>query len=177
MVICDSSSLIHLAGIGRLGLLRDLYGKLIVPTAVWREVVEEGKGRPGVVEVQEARSAGWIEVKPATQEFLLKSLKQELDAGEAEVICLAVELKASLVLLDETEARRVAGLYELKKTGAVGVLIRARLDGKLEALRPELDKLRNEAGFWLEEGLYRQALAAVGEEIEPPPAAAPPARG
>ena len=38
MVICDSSSLIHLAGIGRLGLLRELYGKLIVPTAVWREI-------------------------------------------------------------------------------------------------------------------------------------------
>jgi hypothetical protein len=48
MVICDSSSLIHLAGIGRLGLLRELYGKLIVPAAVWREVVEEGKGRPGI---------------------------------------------------------------------------------------------------------------------------------
>jgi predicted nucleic acid-binding protein len=166
MVICDSSSLIHLGGIGRLGLLRELYGKLIIPKAVWREVVEEGKGRAGVVEVQEARLAGWIEVRPASQESLLKSLKQELDDGEAEVICLAVELKASLVLLDETEARRVAGLYELKKTGAVGVLIRARLDGKLEALRPELDRLRNEAGFWLEEKLYRQALAAVGEEVE-----------
>jgi predicted nucleic acid-binding protein len=130
MVICDSSSLIHLAGIGRLGLLRELYGKLIVPTAVWREVVEEGK----------------------------------LDDGEAEVISLAIELKASLILLDETEARRVAGLYELNKTGAVGVLIRARLEGKIESLRPELDRLRIESGFWIEERLYRQALSAVGEE-------------
>jgi len=166
MVICDSSSLIHLAGIGRLGLLRELYGKLIVPTAVWREVVEEGKGRLGVVEVEEARLEGWIEVRPVTQELLLKSLKQELDDGEAEVICLAVELKASLVLLDETEARRVASLYALNKTGAIGVLIRARLEGKLEVLRPELDKLRTEAGFWIEEKLYRQALDAVGEESE-----------
>jgi len=164
MVICDSSCLIHLAGIGRLGLLRELYGKLIVPTAVWREVVEEGKGRPGVVEVREARLEGWIEVRPATQELLLKSLKQELDDGEAEVISLAVELKASLVLLDETEARRVASLYSLNKTGAIGVLIRARREGKLETLRPELDKLRIEAGFWIEEKLYRQALTAVGEE-------------
>jgi predicted nucleic acid-binding protein len=164
MVICDSSPLIHLAGIGRLGLLRELYGKLIVPTAVWREIVEEGKGRPGVIEVQEARLAGWIEVRSTTQVLLLRSLKQELDDGEAEVISLAVELNASLVLLDETEARRVAGLYDLNKTGAIGVLIRSRLEGKLEALRPELDKIRNEAGFWIEGRLYLQALAAVGEE-------------
>jgi predicted nucleic acid-binding protein len=156
MVICDSSSLIHLAGIGRLSLLRELYGKLIVPAAVWREVVEEGRGRPGVVEVQEARLAGWIEVRSVTQELLLKSLKQELDDGEAEVISLAVELKASLVLVDETEARRVASLYGLNKTGAIGVLIRARLAGKL-------DRLRAESGFWIEEQLYLQALAAVGE--------------
>jgi predicted nucleic acid-binding protein len=72
MVICDSSVLIHLSGIGRLGLLRELYGKLIVPSAVWREVVEEGMGRPGVIEVQEARGEGWIEVRPATQELLEK---------------------------------------------------------------------------------------------------------
>jgi predicted nucleic acid-binding protein len=163
MVICDSSSLIHLAGIGRLSLLRELYGKLIVPAAVWREVVEEGRGRPGVVEVQEARLAGWIEVRSVTQELLLKSLKQELDDGEAEVISLAVELKASLVLVDETEARRVASLYGLNKTGAIGVLIRARLAGKLDRLQPELDRLRAESGFWIEEQLYLQALAAVGE--------------
>jgi predicted nucleic acid-binding protein len=80
------------------------------------------------------------------------------------VIALAVELTASLVLLDETEARRVASLYGLSKTGAIGALIRARLEGKLETLRPELDKLRTEAGFWIEEKLYHQALSAVGEE-------------
>lgn len=126
--------------------------------------MEEGQGRLGAAEVQAARSDGWIEVRTATNELLLRSLKQELDDGEAEVISLAVELQASLVLLDETEARRVASLYALNKTGAIGVLIRACLEGKLEALRPELDKLRTEAGFWIEEKLYRQALAAVGEE-------------
>src|SRR5436309_12879576 len=129
MVLCDSSTLIHLAGIGRLELLRELYGKLIVPKAVWREVVEEGKGRLGVVEVQAARLAGWIEVRAATNEVLLRSLRQELDDGESEVISLAVELHASIVLRDNTEARRGARLYDRKNTGATGVLIRGRLAG------------------------------------------------
>ena len=103
-------------------------------------------------------------MRPATNESLLRSLQQELDDGESEVISLAIELQPSLVLLDESEARRVAGLYGLKKTGAIGVLMRARLEGKLEELRPELDKLRTQAGFWIDEALYRKALAAVGEE-------------
>lgn len=164
MVICDSSTLIHLSAIGRLTLLRDLYGSLIVPAAVWREVVEEGKGRPGVIEVREARLAGWIAVRSASNEPLLLSLRQELDAGEAETICLGVELEADLVLLDESEARRIAVAFNLEKTGAVGVLMRARQERRIEHLRPELDKLRKEGGFWIEERLYRAALQAVGEE-------------
>lgn len=68
MVICDSSTLIHLSAIGRLDLLREFFGRLTVPTAVWREVVEQGSGRPGVAEVETAFREGWIEVKsPANQ--------------------------------------------------------------------------------------------------------------
>jgi len=41
MVICDSSTLIHLSAIGRLHLLKDFYGRLTLPSAVWREVVKQ----------------------------------------------------------------------------------------------------------------------------------------
>jgi predicted nucleic acid-binding protein len=164
MVICDSSSLIHLSAIGRLGLLKDFYGTLAIPHAVWQEVVQQGLGRPGVQEVEMALREGWIEVRAVSNEPLLRSLKQDLDDGEAEVIALAVEHKAELVLLDETEARRIAAVFDLKKTGAVGILIRARLEGKIESLQTELDRLRTEGGFWIEERLYRAALRNVGEE-------------
>jgi predicted nucleic acid-binding protein len=70
-----------------------------------------------------------------------------------------------LVLLDESEARRIAGVFDLPKTGAVGILIRARLEGKVPDLRSELDRLRNEGGFWIEEKLYQKALEAVGEAL------------
>jgi hypothetical protein len=56
--------------------------------------------------------------------------------------------------------------YGLRKTGVVGILIRARLDGKVTSLRQELDRLRLDAGFWITEDLYRQALEAVGESME-----------
>jgi uncharacterized protein len=147
---------------------------LIIPAAVWQEVVVEGKGRPGVAEVEAALREGWIQVHPVETSFLLQSLKQDLDDGEAEVIALALVLEAGLVLLDESEARRKAEAFGLTKTGIVGLLMRARFEGKIPELRPELDRLRIEGGFWIDDGLYRKALQAVKEELTPEaPAAAP----
>ncbi|MCL4486508.1 MAG: hypothetical protein M1570_00055 [Chloroflexi bacterium] len=91
LVISDASVLIHLAAIGRLTLLRDLYQKTAVPSAVWKEVVEEGKGRAGAAEIEAARQAGWIEMNSPTNEPLLRSLERDLDEGESEVIALAIE--------------------------------------------------------------------------------------
>jgi predicted nucleic acid-binding protein len=167
MVIADSSTLIHLAAIDRLELLRDFYGAVIVPEAVWRESVLQGAGRPGVDRIEAARHQGWIEVTEITERPLRLSLTQRLDEGEAEVITLAIERGASLVLLDESEARWVAGLFGLPKTGVIGILIRARTEGRIPSLRAELDNLRNRAGFWIEQKLYRKALSAVGEAPSP----------
>ncbi len=96
---------------------------------------------------------------------MVRLLKRELHEGEAETIALAVEQHPEVVFLDELEARRVADVYGLHKTGVIGVLIRAKLEGKVTSLRKELDKLRNDAGFWIGDLLYRRALQAVAEEI------------
>jgi len=162
-VICDSSSLIHLAAIGRLSLLHELFEELTIPAAVWREVVEEGRGRFGVTEVEASVRQGWIRIHPVEASLLLRSLKQDLDEGEAEVIALALELEAKLVLY-ENEARRKAEAFGLQKTGIVGILIRAKVEGRITALRPELDRLRTEGGFWIDDELYRKVLQAVAEE-------------
>lgn len=53
LVISDSSTLIHLAGIGRLGLLKKNYRRITIPLAVWREVVEQGGSRAGAVEKED----------------------------------------------------------------------------------------------------------------------------
>lgn len=163
--ISDSSTLIHLALLGHVSLLREYYGQVLVPPAVWKEVVEEGQGRAGAREVEEAAQSGWLKVLTPTNEVLLRLLKRDLEDGEAEAIALAVEGQGDLILLDESDARRVATIYGLPKTGVVGILIRARLEGKLASLRHELDRLRQDAGFWIAEDLYRRALEAGGESI------------
>ena len=162
-VIANASTLITLASIGHLGLLREFHEKITIPPAVWREVVVEGGSRPGALEVKKAREAEWIEVQAPKNKHLVKSLQRDLDEGEAEAIALAVERKADVIFLDEADARRVADIYGLHKTGVIGLLVRAKQEGKISSLKDELNRLREEAKFWIDDRLYEQVLKEVGE--------------
>lgn len=163
MVVSDTSVLIHLARIERFGLLRRLYSTISVPAAVWREVVEEGEGRPGAPETRAAYEDGWVNVIPLEEESsMLFLLQGALDVGEAEALTLASKVGADRVLLDEAAARQKAERLGLEKTGTVGVLLRAKREGWIDQLRPELDRLR-ETAFWIDETLYQRVLAAVDE--------------
>ncbi len=163
VVISDTSPLVHLARAELFSLLKAFYGRLLIPTAVWREAVEEGQGRVGEADVREAVGDGWIEVRSPTDAPFLQLLRGELDDGEAEGIALAAEVGAGLILLDETQARQRARSVGLRTTGTLGILVRAREEGHLDALRPVLDRLRRES-FWISERLYRRALGGVGEK-------------
>jgi hypothetical protein len=80
-VVSNASALINLARIGKLNLLHELYGELVIPEAVWQEVVIKGAGQPGSGEV---KVAAWIKKHATTNSQLVHALQQELDAGEAE---------------------------------------------------------------------------------------------
>lgn len=93
---------------------------------------------------------------------MIRLLRRELHTGEAAALALALE-EGEVVLLDETDARRRADALNLPKTGVIGLLIRARLEGILPSLQEELDRLRQDAGFWIDDDLYKVALEAVDE--------------
>jgi predicted nucleic acid-binding protein len=46
IVVSNTSPLINLAVVGRLELLHQLYGEVIIPQAVYEEIVISGSGRP-----------------------------------------------------------------------------------------------------------------------------------
>ncbi|MDD4163449.1 MAG: DUF3368 domain-containing protein [Methanothrix sp.] len=91
-------------------------------------------------------------------------MQKDLHKGESETIALAIQLTADVVFLDESEARRTARVYGLNITGVIGILIRARREGRISSLREELGRLRNEAGFWIGEDVCKKALHASGED-------------
>jgi predicted nucleic acid-binding protein len=154
-IVCNASPLINLARIGKLDLLRELYGELIIPEAVWHEVVEEGSGQPGAEEV---KCADWIKTQGVTNMDLRRALQQELDAGETEAIVLALEIGADLLLMDERIGREVARHFGLRYTGLIGILIEAKRKGRISAIKPHLDSMRNIAGFHLSNELYLRVL-------------------
>lgn len=160
-VVANSSVLIAFSRIKQLDLLHCRFPEgIFIPEAVWREVVEGGKGKPGAREVS---LASWIKVGRAEDERLVSLLRMELDEGEAEAIVLAYELGAELILLDEKAARRVARKLGLSVLGTVGILIWAKKAGWVSSLKECLDILQKEGKFRISSHVYNEALRSVGE--------------
>lgn len=163
IVISDASPLIALASVRQLDLLRALYGKVMVPPVVYDEITAAYPADPGAEDV---RNAEWIEVRLADNHRLIEALSLELDAGEAEAIGLALELNADLLLIDERRGRIVATRLGCRVVGVLGILIEAKAAGILPLVRPILDALMTEAGFWISPMLRETVLASAGEWID-----------
>jgi predicted nucleic acid-binding protein len=155
--VSNTSPLLNLAIIGRLELARAQFGSVVVPPAVAGEFRLE-EGRPGSSALRRAVEDGWIAVEEPSDDPLIRTLRKDLDRGESEAITLAVEKEAGLILLDEREGRRRARNVGLEVTGALGILARADRQGELDSLSGALDRLEDEAGFWIGSALREQIL-------------------
>lgn len=143
MIVSDSSPLIALARIRSLGILPALFSQVAIPDAVWREVVVQGRGKPGAAEVA---AAAWI-VRQSLK-GRLPDLDAELEAGEREAIALAVEIGSELVLVDEGPAREQAKRQGLVVGGTLEVLLEAQRKGVIPDAEPAIRALQ-EAGFYM----------------------------
>ena len=72
-VVSNASPLINLARIGELGMLRALYDQVLIPEAVWQEVVVDGSGQAGATDVQHA---SWIVRHRVANRSLVRALAQ-----------------------------------------------------------------------------------------------------
>lgn len=156
LVVADSSPLIYLSRVGILHVLVDLFKEVVVPQAVWDEIVERRPDAPGV---DALRQATWVRVaqNPAVDVNL------GLDPGETAAILLAEMLRADLLLIDERVGRSIARRRRVEVRGTLGVLVLARRSDLLPAVKPVLEALVAE-GFRIAPTLVREVLAAVGED-------------
>ncbi len=151
LVVADASVLIALGQIGQLPLLERLFGDVVIPPAVAREVVRGGSQLPG-----------WVRTRTLLRQLDARVVEASLGDGETEAISLALEAKAERVILDGLLARRLARDLGLTVAGTAGILYLAKQSGFIAAIRPTLDALRA-AGFRLRQDVYREILKSADE--------------
>jgi uncharacterized protein len=120
IVVSDTSPISNLAAIGQLELLQQLYGSVIIPTAVYQELLNSGETDPAVLAIQ---TVNWIETRSVANITLLQTLQNNLDIGEAEAITLAVELNADRLIVDERRGRNEAIRLGLNESNAIDLHI------------------------------------------------------
>ena len=143
VAVSDTSPLSNLAIIGRLGLVRDQFGTVLVPSAV-RQELSRLRQLAAATLITAAFDDGWLRIAPLRQ-AVPREIGAGLHVGEAEAIALAVEQRADVVLLDDGDARRRASNIGLHFIGVLGILLRARQHGRLPSLGEEIRRLREEA--------------------------------
>ncbi len=157
IVVSDSSALIALSRIGKLDILKSLYKEITIPEAVAKEILS------GVTKKIDLNKLSWIKTKSISQPLGADILSVSLGCGESETIALALELKAGLVILDESAARNIAELLDLRFTGILGVLLKAKQKRLISSVKESLDNLIKH-GFRLSRQLYNEVLELAGEK-------------
>lgn len=104
IVVSDASPLLALAQADSLHLLKVLFGRVLIPTAVYRETVEQC---PVPVQRQRIQSAVDDFISVSTTERAYR-FSRNLGSGEQGVLALALERGANLLLMDDKKARNEA---------------------------------------------------------------------
>jgi predicted nucleic acid-binding protein len=156
-VISNTTPIITLLTISKLELLKDIYGQIIIPMGVYEEI-EEGRFKKFYADLSKIE---WIEIKTITDRTPFKYLT-DLDKGEAEVIVLANEISADLVIIDERLGRAFAEQFNLTVTGTIGILLKAKELDFIPVIKPMLEAMI-ENGIWLNKKLVDKILKVAGE--------------
>ena len=160
IVVSDTSPLIHLAAIQRLDILRQLYGEVYVPAAVFAEATREMQDYP---DGKLIHGQAWLHVQAVRDVTQLQPLLATIDQGEAEALVLAREVNADLLLIDDGKGRRQASQMKIRVIGLLGVLLAAKQAGLIESLTAVMGELELKASVWWSEDLKARARALATE--------------
>ena len=136
IVVSDTTAITTLLKAGMEGLLPQLFENVTIPQAVWDELLAFHSQLPNSVLL---RAVGRADRRlPETA---------LLGRGEAEAITLAKEINADLLLTDDLKARGIAAGLNIKCTGLLGLLIRAKQRGHIASVREAMGRLETRGGL------------------------------
>jgi len=157
IVVSDSGPLISLMKAAKLDLLRELYGEVRIPEAVYAELT--GNTRYAK-EAERIRSCSFVQVVAVGERKAVDILRRAsgLDLGESEAIVYADDMKADILLMEEEAGRRIARAMGLRVRGSLGILLLGYDKGILTAQEVDdaLDRMKA-AHRRISEELYQYA--------------------
>ena len=104
----------------------------------------------------------WVLVAEIKDTHYLEILKLEVDEGEASAIVLSFEFDKTLLILDDLKARKVAIKLKLNFTGTLGIMLKAKEAGLIDAIKPILQKIQS-TNFRFSEDVLHQILLIAKE--------------
>ena len=137
-VIVNSTPIISLCHIGMLPLLKELYGEVLISEAVFHEINAK---KDSVAKAELDNSLDQIRICKIENEMAKEFFKSQLHDGEVEVMILGKEEDATLLIVDDKNAKKHAKYLGFNVTGTLGVLLKAKREGHIEAIKPLIDKM------------------------------------
>lgn len=159
-VVINASPLITLFRSGPADLLPRLFTHIVVPEAVWQEVVldewEEWADRAA----RELSKQSWPVRAEVTSSPRVAAW--ELGAGETAVLSHALANPPLRAVIDDMDARRCAKTLNIPLLGTGGLLVLAKRRGLLPSVGEGIAKLRD-AGLWLSDEIVQILKTQAGE--------------
>lgn len=157
-IISDSGPIISFARANKLSLLQQVIPDVMIPEAVYEEIVSKGKGKPGSKEIEKGN---WAKVITTKSKENTGTLPWKLGAGEREAIVLTRELDG-ILLMDDPAARKEAQKQGVLLASSLDVIEEAKTTGLIKKGKTLLDELIA-SGFRLSPKLYYAFLQRIGE--------------
>ena len=157
-VVVNSTPLIILCRINQLNLLKELYHEIMIPEAVLREVTAKNDA----VSLRLQSAGEWIHIESIKDQSEKAMYKARLHDGEVEVMILAGERDAKLLIIDDNAAKKTAKYLGFPVTGTLGVILRAKREGIIPEVRPLIAEIRR-SGFYVSDAVEQAVLEQAGE--------------
>lgn len=156
--VVNSTPLIALAKCDALEVLHAMYDEVLIPEAVYKEICAVDD----IVSKSLKSSLDWIHVKKIEHVSDKKYYRTRLHDGEVEVMILSQEVHPDVVVIDDLAARSTAEYYNLPITGTLGLLIKAKRKGIIDAVMPLVNKMQ-ENHIYYSDKLIEMVRKRVGE--------------
>jgi len=161
IVVSNTTPIIALAKINKLEILEYLFGRIYISEGVYKELISNKKF---IFEIEQITKSSFIITKEVKNRLAVELVQKMhgLNIGESESIILFKELGGDLLIMDEKKGRKVASSLDIKLTGTLGILLKAKQEGIIIELKPILEKLI-ESNIRISHELYKEILKSANE--------------